>query len=296
MVNAPDVRVRRKACEVARALPSPRAVAPLARDPRRSRRRGPSRGGGGARSSSFARGRRAAARSTRPPDAGRTHPDHRCPRAPGPRETVVPLVGKVEDSSPDVRQAVVRALGDRGRAGIRRAGAGPPVSKPTCGATRSPTRAHAPRRTRSTSLRFSSAIVPRAAAGRAHRSRTDRSSDGVRVLVAALGTHDDDAGALQPTPARDALVAAGAVAIPSLRALLAGSPYAADRDERGVGARRAARPRRGARDCPGHAQGRPAQRRRRCTRSPVPERARTCRWCWSSSPIARSHCSRRGAL
>ncbi len=48
--------------------------------------------------------------------------------------------------------------------------------------------------------------------------------DAVRVLVAALGTGDDDGGALEQTPARDALVAVGASSIPPLRALLAASP------------------------------------------------------------------------
>src|ERR1019366_846735 len=48
--------------------------------------------------------------------------------------------------------------------------------------------------------------------------------DAVGLLVGALGAGDDAAGALEPTPAREALVASSTAAVPSLITLLGGSP------------------------------------------------------------------------
>jgi HEAT repeat protein len=48
--------------------------------------------------------------------------------------------------------------------------------------------------------------------------------DAVRVLVGALGAADDGSGSLERTPVRDALVAAGRAAIPSLHTVLSASP------------------------------------------------------------------------
>ncbi len=224
--NAPDVRVRRKACEVARALPSPRAVAPLARtlgDPDAEVRA----------EAAEALGRQASPEAVAPL-LGRLDDPTPAVRIQiiaalarlGDVRAVVPLVGKVEDSSPDVRQAVVRALGDLGDARASAAlvlalrDQSPDVRRDALTAlgrmrAADTVDAIAP------FVGDSSPALRLAALTALGRIATP---DGVRVLVAALGTHDDDAGALQPTPARDALVATGAVTIPSLRALLAGSP------------------------------------------------------------------------
>ena len=225
-MNAPDVRVRRKACEVARALPSPRAVAPLARtlgDPDAEVR---------------AEAAEALGRQTSPeavaPLLGRLDDPTPAVRIQiiaalarlGDARAVVPLVGKVEDSSPEVRQAVVRALGDL--ADARAAAAlvlalrdqNPEVRRDALtalGRMRAADTIDAITPfvgDASPALRLAALI----ALGRI------ATPDGVRVLVASLGAHDDDAGALEATPARDALVASGAAAVPSLHALLAGSP------------------------------------------------------------------------
>jgi HEAT repeat protein len=50
------------------------------------------------------------------------------------------------------------------------------------------------------------------------------SPEAVRALVAALGSGEEAAAGLEPTPLRAALVSAGPAAVPALHALLAGSP------------------------------------------------------------------------
>ena len=225
-LNAPDVRARRKACEVARALPSPRAVAPLARtlgDPDAEVRA----------EAAEALGRQASAEAVAPL-LGRLDDPTPAVRIQiiaalarlGDARAVVPLVGKVEDSSPDVRQAVVRALGDLGD---------PRASSALVLALRD----------QSTDVRRDAlaalgrmraadavdAIAPfvadstpplrQAALTALGRIATP---DAVRLLVGALGAGDDAAGALEPTPAREALVASSTAAVPSLITLLGGSP------------------------------------------------------------------------
>ncbi len=225
-LNAPDVRVRRKACEVARALPSPRAVAPLARtlgDPDAEVRA----------EAAEALGRQAApeavapllGRLDDPTPAVRIQIVVALARLGDPR-AVVPLVGKVEDSSPDVRQAVVRALGDLGDA---RASAALVLALRDQNSEVRRDALTALGRMRATDtvdaiapfVGDTSPALRLAAVTALGRIATP---DAVRVLVAALGTIDDDAGALEPTPARDALVSVGPPSVPSLRALLAGSP------------------------------------------------------------------------
>ena len=225
-LNAPDVRVRRKACEVARALPSPRAVTPLARtlgDPDAEVRA----------EAAEALGRQMSPEAVAPL-LGRLDDPTPAVRMQiiaalarlGDARAVVPLVGKVEDSAPDVRQAVVRALGDLGDARASAAlvlalrDQNPEVRRDALTALGRLRAAD----TVDTSAPFvgdSSPALRLAALTALGRIAT---ADGVRVLIAALGTHDDDAGALEPTPVRDALVAAGASTVPSLHALLAGSP------------------------------------------------------------------------
>ncbi len=227
-LNAPDARLRREACEVARALPDPRAVAPLARtlgDPSADVRS----------AAAEALGNQAVPDAV-PPLLGRL--DDSTPavrvaivaalaRLSDPR-AVVPLVGKAGDSSPDVRQAVARALGDLG--------------DPRAAAALVP------------ALRDQSADVRREALIALGRLRADDAVDAIapfaadhtaslqlaalealgriatpealRVLVGALSTADEASPPLEATPARSALVAAGAAAVPVLRALLAGSPSA----------------------------------------------------------------------
>jgi cellulose synthase operon protein C len=229
-LNAPDVRVRRKACEVARALPSPRAVAPLARtlgDPNAEVR---------------AEAAEALGRQTSPeavaPLLGRLDDPTPAVRIQiivalarlGDTRAVVPLVGKVEDSSPDVRQAVVRALGDLADARASAAlvlalrDQNPEVRRDALTAlgrmrAADTVDAIAP------FVGDSSPALRLAAFGALGRIA---SPDAVRVLVAAIGSGEDDSLTLEPTPARDALIQAGAgagpVTIPALRAVLAGSP------------------------------------------------------------------------
>jgi HEAT repeat protein len=225
-LNAPDVRVRRKACEVARALPNPRAVAPLARtlgDPDAEVR---------------AEAAEALGRQTSPeavaPLLGRLDDPTPAVRIQivvalarlGGSRAVVPLVGKVEDSSPDVRQAVVRALGELGDA---RASAALVLALRDQNAEVRRDGLTALGRMRAADtvdaiapfVSDASAALRLAAVTALGRIATP---DAVRVLVGALGTNDDEAGALEPTPVRDALVAVGGASVPSLHALLAGSP------------------------------------------------------------------------
>jgi HEAT repeat protein len=225
-LNAPDVRVRRKACEVARTLPSPRAVAPLARtlgDPDAEVRA----------EAAEALGRQMSADATAPllgrlddpTPAVRIQIIAALARLADAR-AVVPLVGKVEDSSPEVRQAVVRALGDLGDTRASAAlvlalrDQNPDVRRDAIGALGRMRAADAV-----------DAIAPFAGdaspvlrlAALASLGRI-ASPDSVRVLLGTLGTGDDAAGALDATPVRQALVAAGATTVPGLHALLAGSP------------------------------------------------------------------------
>ena len=196
---------------------------------RRPGRRGASRGGRGARAPGLARSRRAAARSTGRPDAGGPHPDRRRARAPGGRasgraarrqgaRTRRPTCGRRSCA----RWAIWATRGRRRRScwpcGTR---------TPRCGATRST----ALGRMRaadtvdaiapfvgdsSPALRLAAFDGPRADRDARRRARPRR-----RARHAATTTR----GALEPTPARDALVARRAPRRSRRCApLLAGSP------------------------------------------------------------------------
>jgi|HubBroStandDraft_1064217.scaffolds.fasta_scaffold04916_6 HEAT repeat protein len=228
-LNAPDARLRRQACAVARALPDPRAIGPLART------LGDADGEVRA-AAAAALGHQASAEAVAPllgrlddaSPAVRIEVVAALARLGDPR-AVVPLVGKVEDSAPDVRQAVVSALGDLGdgRASsalvlalrdqsldVRRnalAALGRMHAADAVDAIATFVRDRAPA-VRSAAL---------AALGRI------ATPDAVAALVASLGTGDDAAGSLGPTPVRDALVAAGPDhAAPAVQGVLAGSPSA----------------------------------------------------------------------
>jgi len=225
-LNVKEPRPKKKACEVAKALPNPRAVAPVARtlgDPDPEVRQA------AAEALGFSANKEAVA-----PLLGRLDDQTPAVRIQivaalarlGDERAVVPLVGKVQDSSPDVRQAVARALGELGdlRASqalllqlrdnnndVRRE------------ALQSLGRLHAPDAVdaiapfaleRTPQLR----LAALAALGRI------ATKDSVKVLVSALGVADDAGGGLDRTPVRDALVSAGAAAIPQLHALLEGQP------------------------------------------------------------------------
>ena len=227
-LNAGDPRLRREACEVARALPNPHAVAPLSRtlgDPDPEVRA----------AAAAALGSQGSTEGTAPLlgrlDDGtptvRIEIVEALARLGDPR-AVVPLVSKVEDSSPDVRQAVVRALGDLDD---------PRASSALVLALRDQNLDV--RRDALTALgrmRAADAVDAIAPFTRDHTSSIRAAAlaalgqiataDSVRFLVDVLGTGDDGAGTLDPAPVRDALVAAGLdrVAAP-LRALLTtGSP------------------------------------------------------------------------
>jgi HEAT repeat protein len=225
-LNAPEARLRHKACEVARALPSPRAVAPLARtlgDPESEVRA----------AAADALGRQATPEAVAPL-LGRLDDPTPTVRvrivvalaALGDPRAVVPLVSKVQESSPEVRQAVARALGDLGD---RRASPAlvlalrdpiPDVRREAIGALGSMRAGDAVDSLapflvdRIPSLR----LAALAALGQI------ATADAVRLLVGALGGIDDASGSLESSPVREALLAAGAPAVPDLRAVLAGSP------------------------------------------------------------------------
>ena len=224
-LNASDPRLRREACEVARSLPSSRAVTPLARtlgDPDAAVREAAAEALGNQ-----------SQREAIPPLLGRLDDPTPTVRVAivnalarlGDARAAVPLAGKVEDSSPEMRQAVARALGS-----LRDARASSAIAL---------------------ALRDQSLDVRREALVSLGRLRagdavdaiapfvSDRSPllrvaalqalgamatpDSVRVLVGALGDSDEAPATLEHTPVRDALVLAGAEAVPALRARLAGT-------------------------------------------------------------------------
>jgi HEAT repeat protein len=227
-LNAGDARLRRKACELARALPGPRVVAPLGRtlgDPDAEVRA----------AAADALGHQASPEAV-PPLLGRL--DDPAPQVRiqivgalarlGDPRAVVPLVGKVQDSSPDVRSAVARALGDLGDP--RASSALVLVLRDANGEVRRDALAALGRMKAADAV---DAIAPFASdrapalrlAGLAALGRIG-SPDAVRVLVQALGTGDDASESLDRTAVRDALVVAGDAAVAPLRALLGGSPSA----------------------------------------------------------------------
>jgi len=135
----------------------------------------------------------------------------------------------VQDSSPDVREAVARALGDLGDP--RASSALVLVLRDQNNDVRRDALAALGRMKAADAV---DAIAPFATdrtpalrlAGLGALGRI-ASADAVRVLVQALGTGDDAAGSLDRTAVRDALVMAGPAAIAPLHALMAGSPSTA---------------------------------------------------------------------
>ncbi len=225
-LNAGDPRLRRKACEVARALPSARVVAPLAR----------SLGDADAdvrAAAADALGHQGSADAV-PPLLGRLDDPSPSARVQivealarlGDPRAVVPLVGKIQDSSPDVRQAVARALG-----GLGDARATPALILGLRDQNLDVRRDALAALGRLRSVDAVDAIAPfvdeRNAGLRASALAalgTIGSPAAVRLLVQALGASEDAGGGLDRDAVRDALVQAGTAAIAPLHAVLTGSP------------------------------------------------------------------------
>jgi HEAT repeat protein len=225
-LNASNARLRREACEVARALPSSRTIAPLARslgDP------DPEVRAAAADALGHQRSPEAVA-----PLLGRLDDSTPSVRIEivtalaqlGDSRAVVPLVGKVEDSAADVRQAVVRALGDLDDARAAPAlvlalrDQSPDVRRAALVALG---RLEAPDAVDAIAPFVSDRVASLRLAALEALGRIG-TPDALRAMAAALGTGDDAAQALEPTPVRDAFVAAGPSVIPQLRAVLGGAP------------------------------------------------------------------------
>ncbi|MGO9713312.1 MAG: HEAT repeat domain-containing protein [Polyangiaceae bacterium] len=222
-INGPIPALRTEACEVARALPDPHAVPALSRalgDAEIAVRT----------AAATALGAYVGVPDAVPPLLGKLDDP-----SPGVRtvivrslarlgddRAVVPLVGKVEDSVPDVRGAVARALGDLGD----------------------------PRATQALLLQLRDNVVDvrlEAVAALGKLRATDAvdsvaplaidrnpalrqaaiaalgrigTAAAVHALVGTLGQGDDSGGGLERTPAREALVSAGAAAIPEVASAL----------------------------------------------------------------------------
>ena len=140
----------------------------------------------------------------------------------GDPRAVVPLVGKVQDSVPEVRQTVVRALGELGDPRATQAlllALRDNVPEVKTEALAALGRLHAPE--------AASAIAPLALERNPQVKQAALvalgrigTPEAVRALIRALGTQDDANGTLERTPVRDALIAAGPVAVTELTALL----------------------------------------------------------------------------
>lgn len=224
-----DTQLRIAACDVARALPDARSVPQLARA------LGDADAGVRA-AAADALGAQASAEAVAPllgklDDAS---PPVRIMIARslarlGDKRAVVPLVGKVQDSVPDVRQAVARALGDLGDGRAAQAlllqlrDNVPEVrveSLQALGRLRAPEAVDAIgalATDRSPALR-------RAALSALGRIGT---REAVRAIIGTLGFGEDAGGGMDRTPARDALVEAGPVAVNELSAVLQGNPGSA---------------------------------------------------------------------
>ncbi len=155
-LEAQDAKLRRKACEVARALPAPRVVAPLARtlgDPDPDVRAAAAEAMG---HQYVARCGAAAARAPRRPDAGRARADRRGARASG---------------RPEVRscRSSARCAGLR-RSDVREAGR---AARSATWATRAPRRRSSRFATRTTTC-AATPLPPSGDCGRATRSTPSR--------------------------------------------------------------------------------------------------------------------------
>jgi HEAT repeat protein len=230
-LNAADPRLRRKACEVARALPNPHTVAPLSRtlgDPDADVRA----------AAAEALGHQSSPDAV-PPLLGRLDDPAPAVRIAivaalarlGDPRAVVPLVGKVQDSAADVRQAVARSLGDLGDP--RAAAALVLVLRDANNDVRRDALASLGRMHAADSV---DAIAPfttdRASPLRnAALSALGRiaTAEAVRLLVQTLATNDGPQLTGDRTPVRDALVAAGStdagrpLVLAAMRTSLSGS-------------------------------------------------------------------------
>jgi HEAT repeat protein len=217
-----DTKLRIRACEVARALPSPRAVTALSR--------ALSDADAAVRSAaSEALGEQASLDAV-PPLLGKLDDSSPPTRIQVIRalahlrdkRAVVPLVGKVQDSVSEVRREVARALGDLGDPRASQAlllQLRDNISEVRLEALRSLGRLRAGDAVDAiTPLTQEHTTIVRQTALEALGRIATRES--INVLVAMLGQGDDGTGNLDHTPVRDAIVAAGAAAIPQVAAVL----------------------------------------------------------------------------
>jgi HEAT repeat protein len=221
-VGAPSARLRRKACEVAGAMPDASAIAVLARalgDPETEVREAAAR----------ALGRQGAPEAVTPL-LGRlddSSPEVRVVVVAAlaklhDSRAIVPLVGKIGDSSAEVRQAVARALGEMGdgRASPRLVTA---LRDGNVDVRREALNAlgllHAADAV-DVIVSFASDRAPAVRLAALRALAAISTPDSIAQLVAALGEADEATAGLDSTPARDALVSVGQAAIPSLREAL----------------------------------------------------------------------------
>ncbi len=224
-----ETRLRIKACDVARAMPAPPAVTALARALSDSE--------GAVRApAAEALGEQASPEAV-PPLLGKLDDPSPPVRIQVIRalshlrdkRAVVPLVGKVQDSVSEVRREVARALGDLSDPRASQAlllQLRDNISEVRLEALRSLGRlraadavdAIAPLTLEHVPLLRQTALE---ALGRI------ASPESIKVLVAMLGQSDDGTGSLDHTPVRDAIVAAGAPAIPQVAAVLRGPTVSA---------------------------------------------------------------------
>jgi HEAT repeat protein len=224
-LNGPSARARRKACEVAGAMPNARVIGTLARalgDPN-----------AGVRSAAaWALGRQDPLEAVTPL-LGRlddTDPAVRIaittalaklndPRA------VIPLVGKIGDSSVEVRQAVMRALGELGdpRASSQLALA---LRDGNVDVRREAVTALGLLRAADAVDAIAPLLADRSTPvhlAALHSLARIGTPEAISRLVTALGTVDNPSAGHEPTPAREALASVGPAAIPALRDCLAES-------------------------------------------------------------------------
>lgn len=233
-----DPRLRLAACEVAKVLPDPAAIPPLGRalgDADAAVRAAAATAlGAHGRGEARPDGRADGTRDPIPPLLGKLDDASPVVRVQiaralarlGDPRAVVPLVGKVQDSVPEVRQAVARALGELGDGRAAQA---------LLLQLRDPSPEVQVEAMTALGRLRSDAAVESLASLAASRVTTVRQGalatlghigtpNAVKALVAALGTAEDATAENEASPVREALLAAGPVAIGELRAALLGVP------------------------------------------------------------------------
>ena len=222
-LGGPAPSLRSAACEVARALPDARAVPALARA------LGDTETGVRA-AAAEALGAYGGNADATPPLLGKLddpspHVREVIVRALarlGDGRAVVPLVGKAQDSVPEVRQAVARALGDLGDPRAVQAlllqlrDNVVDVRVEALGALGKLRAADAVDSIAPLAV-DRNGLLRRAAIAALGRIATPAA---VHALVATLGLGDDSGGGVDATPAREALVASGAAAVADVAAVL----------------------------------------------------------------------------